>query len=63
MKLSPLEKKKLEVELSQVRVGRESMELKIMEREEEIERIREQIEISSKREQGITIKLAESTGE
>lgn len=59
MALSPLDKKKLEVELSSVRVGRESMELKIMEREEEIERIKGQIDIQTKREQELVQKLAD----
>jgi hypothetical protein len=59
MPMSPLDKKKLEVELSSVRVGRESMELKIMEREDEIERIKGQIEIQTNREQELIKKLAE----
>ena len=61
--MSPLDKKKVELELSQVRVGRESMELKIMEREDEIERIKGQIEIQVKREKELIQKLEEDKGE
>lgn len=61
--LSPLDRKKLEVELSQVKAGRESMELKIMEREDEIQRVKGQIEIQDKRIQEIQQKLSEDKGE
>lgn len=57
--MSPLDKKKLEVELSQVQSGRQTMELKIMEREDEIERIKGQIATQQKREQEIVAKLEE----
>lgn len=59
MAMSPLDKKKLEVELSQVKAGRESMELKIMEREDEIERIKGQIQVQDTRIQEIEAKLEE----
>lgn len=55
--MSPLERKKLELELAQVTVGKQAMEIKIMEREEEIERIKENIKIQEKREQEIVERL------
>lgn len=58
--MSPLERKKIEVELSQVESGKASMELKIMEREEEIERIKSQIEIQDARAEELKKQLKEN---
>lgn len=55
--MSPLDRKKIELELAQVTVGKQAMELKIMEREEEIERIRDNIKIQEKREAELQEKL------
>lgn len=58
--MTALEKKKLEVELSQIRAGLEAMELKVMEREDEIVRIQEQEQIQKVRIQEIEKKLMEA---
>lgn len=52
-----LEIKKLEVELKKVESGRLDMELRIMEREAEIEKLREGIKIQEAREQELKQKI------
>lgn len=52
-----LEKKKKLLEQSRVRLAREEMELKISERMEEIEKLKEYIEIQLKKEQEIEEQL------
>lgn len=52
-----LDKKKKQVELSRVRLAREEMEMKIAEREEEIQRLKSHIEIQRAREQELDKEL------
>lgn len=55
---------RLNLELKRVRLAREELDFKILEREQDIARIKEHIEIQLKREQEIEQKLREvSTGE
>lgn len=55
-----LERKKMEVELMKVSAARADLELRILERQEEIDRIKQSIEIQIKKEEELTLKL--STG-
>lgn len=55
--MSPLDKKKVSVELLQVQAARASLELRIEERLEEIERLKENIKISLTREDELKDKL------
>ena len=48
--MSELDKKKKQLELSRVRLGREELEVKIIEREEEIIRLKAAIEIQVAKE-------------
>lgn len=43
-----IEKKKKQLELSRVRLAKEEMEIRIAEREEDIERLRKNIEVQEK---------------
>lgn len=52
-----LELKKAQVELSRVRSAREEMELKIMEREAEIQRLQESIKIQLAKEDELAEKV------
>ena len=52
-----LEKKKIEVEYMRVKTSRMELELKIAEREDEIRRLKEHIEIQLKREQELKDQL------
>ena len=47
--MTPLERKKKEVELMRVSASKEGMELTIMERIEEIERVRDNIKVQEKK--------------
>lgn len=55
--MSPLDLKKLKVELIQVEAARASLELRIEERLDEIQRIQETIIISENREQELKLKI------
>lgn len=55
--MTPLERKKLEAELAQVAAARVSQEYRILECEDQIERIRVQIEIQLKREEELKKQL------
>jgi hypothetical protein len=52
-----LSKKKLEVELLRVQSARADLELRVLEREEEIERIKQNIELQVKKELELKEKL------
>jgi hypothetical protein len=60
--MSHLEIKKMQVELLRVKAAKAELELKIEERLEEIERIKEHIKISAARELELDSKLKESQG-
>lgn len=55
--MSPLEMKKLKVELIQVQAGRAGLELRIEERLDEIERLKEHVAVSLKKEQELDEKI------
>lgn len=55
--MSPLELKKLKVELLQVQAAKASLELRIEERLDEISRIKETILVSEKKEQELMEKI------
>jgi predicted nucleic acid-binding Zn-ribbon protein len=55
--MSPLEKKKLQVELSRVRTAREDCELRIMEFKEQIERLEASIHVQLEKEAELETKL------
>jgi hypothetical protein len=55
--MTPLEKKKLEVELLQVNAAKESMYLRILESEDQIERLKVQIAIQEVRETELKDKI------
>jgi hypothetical protein len=55
--MTPLEKKKLEVELLQVNAAKESMYLRILESEDQIERLKVQIAIREVRETELKDKI------
>ena len=55
--MSPLELKKLRVELLNVQAAKASLELRVEERLEEIERIKEHIEISKNKEKELITKI------
>lgn len=57
MQNSPLEKKKLQVELLRVGAARAELELRIDERQEEIERLKEHIKIQELKEIELTEKI------
>jgi len=57
--MTNLELKRTEVELIRVQAARAELEFKIIEREDEIERIRENIKIQLKREEELKIKIKE----
>ena len=54
-----LEKKRKEVELAKIRAARTELEFKIMEREEEIGRMREHMGLHDKREKELLEQLGE----
>jgi hypothetical protein len=60
--VSSLELKKVKVELLQVQAAKATLELKIEERLDEIERIKETIKISEKREQELMDKIGGLNG-
>lgn len=60
--MSSLELKKVKVELLQVQAAKATLELKIEERLDEIERIKETIKISEKREQELMDKIGGLNG-
>lgn len=55
--MTPLEKRKKEVELARVRTARMELELKIEERLDEITRLKEHIEIQTKKEKELEQEL------
>ena len=55
--MTNLELKRTEVELIRVQAARAELEFKIIEREDEIERIRENIQAQLKREEELKIKI------
>lgn len=57
--MSPLELKKLQVELLRVSAAKGEMELRIDERMEEIQRLEEHIKIQSAKEVELKVKIAE----
>lgn len=56
--MTPLERKKKEVELGNVKNARENLELRIMEREDEIQRIKDNIKIQVDTETRLSKELA-----
>lgn len=60
--MSPLEKKKMSVELLQVSAAKASLELRIEERLEEIERLKESIKVSEAKEIELKEKLMKAEG-
>jgi hypothetical protein len=52
-----LERKKKELELSKVKCGRQEMEFKILERLEEIERLKDNLKIQDKRISELELEL------
>jgi hypothetical protein len=56
--MTPLERKKIEVELLRVNAAKEEMELKILENQEQIARLQEHIKIQEAKEQELRTKLA-----
>lgn len=57
--MSELEKKKKKLELSKVRVAREEMEFRIMERMDEVKRMEEAILKQMEREKELELELAQ----
>lgn len=55
--MSPLDLKKIKVELLQVQAGRASLELRIEERLDEINRLKEHIQISMNKENELQEKI------
>lgn len=58
--MTNLELKRTEVELIRVQAARAELEFKIIEREDEIERIRENIQAQLKREEELRIKISDA---
>jgi hypothetical protein len=58
--MTNLELKRTEVELIRVAAARAELEFKIIEREDEIERIRENIQAQLKREEELRIKISDA---
>lgn len=61
--MTALELKKLTVEYKRVNQAREELELRVMERMEEIQRIEASVEISKAKEQELLAKIAEAQGQ
>ena len=61
--MTNLELKRTEVELIRVAAVRAELEFKIVEREDEIERIKEHIQVQLKREEELKIKIKQAKGE
>jgi len=59
--MSKLELKKLQVELMQVQAGKAALELRIEERLDEIERLKETIKISENKETELNQKIKDMT--
>lgn len=59
--MSPLEVKKLKVELLRVGAAKAELELKVEERMEEIKRIEDNIKIQELKEQELEAKIADNT--
>lgn len=59
--MSPLDLKKLQVELLRVGAAKAEMELRIHERMEEIERLNEHVKIQEAKEAELREKIAEAT--
>lgn len=59
--MSPLEVKKLKVELLRVGAAKAELELKVEERMEEIKRIEDNIKIQELKEQELETKIADNT--
>jgi hypothetical protein len=57
--MSPLELKKIQVELLRVQAAKGEMELRVQERMEEIQRLEDSIKISEAKEQELQAKLAD----
>lgn len=55
--MTPLEKKKMEVELLRVNAAKEEMKLRILESEDQIQRLQDQIKIQEAREIELKEKL------
>lgn len=60
-KLSPLDLKKLQVELIQVQAARASQELRIAEHQDNIDRLENAIKIQIEKEKELTQKLTEQS--
>ena len=58
--MSPLELKRVEVELMQVTASRHALELKVAERLDEVERIKESIKIQLAKEVELAAKIKEN---
>lgn len=57
--MSPLERKRLEAELMRVKSARYDLELKILEREEDIKRLKDHIAIQIAKEKELTEKVSQ----
>ena len=60
--MTPLELKRLSVEYKRVNQAREELEMRVMERMEEIQRIEASIEISKAKEDELLAKISEAQG-
>jgi hypothetical protein len=58
--MTPLELKKLQVEYKRVNAAREELEMRILERMEEIQRIEASIEVSKAKEDELLAKLKDA---
>ena len=58
--MSPIEQKRLQVEYKQVNAAREQMEYKILEYQENIDRLEDNIVIQKAREEELLLKIKES---
>lgn len=63
MSLSLLEIKRLEVELLKIQAARKELEYKILEREEDILRIKEHIKVQLLKEKELEVKLKVENGD
>jgi hypothetical protein len=57
VKMTPLEKKKIEAELARVKSARLDMEVRLVELEEAMQRILRDVEIQSSKEKELQLKL------
>jgi hypothetical protein len=59
--MNALELKKLQAELKRVDAAKEEMEVRVLERQEEIQRLQDNIKLQEARFAELTLKIAEAT--